>query len=113
MPFDESSPLTINVTSADILAAGTTSTTNSLALAIKRYYENLLLPGQEHDTVSQNCGSVVSISPRIMNGQVVTVCEALVCTRIYSVPVDVTLIIVLETLGIKPSNPYSAVLTHS
>lgn len=113
MPFDESTPLTINVTSADIAAAGTTNTTNSLAMAIKRYYENLLLPGQEYDTTPQSCGNVVSLSPRIMNGQVVTICEALVCTRIYSVPVDVTLIIVLEMLGVKPSSPYSAILVHS
>jgi len=113
MPFDESTPLTINVTMADITAAGTSSTTNSLATAIKRYYENLLLPGQQFDSTPQSCGNTVSISPRIMNGQVVTVCEALVCTRIYSVPVDVTLTIVLETLGIKPISAYTAILVHS
>lgn len=113
MPFSEPTPLTIQVTQSDIDAAGTSSTTNSLATAINRYIANNLLPGQENDTSPQNCSALVAINPRIMNGQVVSVIDAFACTRNYSCDLTVTLIIVLESIGIKPSAPYTATLVHS
>jgi hypothetical protein len=113
MPFDESTPLTLNVTQDDIDGASIGITTNSLARCIKRYADNLLLPGQQYDTVSQSCGASATISPRIMNGQVVSVGEAFVCTRAYSTDTATTLIILLEALGIKPSAPYSVTLVHA
>lgn len=112
MPFDESTPLTIEVTSADIANATTGKFTNSLATALRRYGDNLLLPGQEYDTVSQSCAFYADIQPRIMNGQVVSICEALVCTRVYACDVNTTLIILLESLGIPPTSPYTVTLVH-
>lgn len=113
MPFSEPTPLTLDVIQADIDSSTPGVNTTSLANAIKRYADNLLLPGQENDTAPQSCGNNVTLSPRIMSGQVVTVCEAFVCTRTYAVPLDVTLIILLEMLGVKPSAPYSVTLTHA
>lgn len=113
MPFNEQTPVTIQVTQADIDNSSIGGTTNSLATAIKRYADNKLLPGQELDENVQSCGNSVTISPRIMNGQVVSVCEAFVCTRPYACDATVTLIILLEMLGIKPSSPYTATLVHS
>ena len=113
MPFNETTPLTINVTLADIAASSAGVQTNSLAIAIKRYADNLLLPGQQDDTVSQSCGVSVQITPRINNGQVVSVCEAYVCTAPYECDLNVTLIILLEMLGIKPTSAYTATLVHA
>lgn len=113
MPFSEPTPLTINVTQADIDASSSGKTTNSLALAIKRYCENNLLPGQENDTTVQSYGAYAEIQPRIQNGYVVSVYEAFVCTRLYSCDLDTTLKGVLELLGIKPSGPYTVTLVHA
>lgn len=112
MPFDESTPITINVTTADIANATGGKFGNSLATALKRYGDNLLLPGQQFDTVSQPCAFYAGIEPRLLNGEVISVCEALVCTRVYSCDPSTTLIILLELLGIPPTSSYTVTLKH-
>jgi len=112
MPFDEITPITINVTTADIATASNTTTTTSLVIAMQRLNEARQLPGQEQgEPVSQNQFNTL-ISPRLMNGQLVNVIDVFCATRVYSLDANSTLIILLELLGVKPTVAYTATLVH-
>lgn len=112
--FNEPTTFTVSVTQADIdNSSGTSSSTNSLATAILRLNANRQLPGQQYDSTVQNC--LVSVTPgvRLMNGNLVSFCDAFVCSATYGTDNSTAVKILLEVVGIKPSGPYTATLTKN
>lgn len=110
MPFSEPLNLTIGVTQADIDNATTGTTSNSLATALRRLANAYQLPGMNGDTQHQSCVFDAQLNPRLLNGTLLSLVDAFVCTTVYSVDYDTALKIVSENLGIKPSSPYTATL---
>lgn len=113
MPFTEPTNITVQVTQADIDNASAGRATNSLAQAIKRLADNSQLAGQENDTTPQSCGWYAEVSIRVGGGLagLITVAEAFVCTRVYSITnLEAIVIVATENVGLAPSQPYEAVL---
>lgn len=113
MPFNEPTNLTISVTQDDIDNATTGSTTNSLATALKRLANAYQLPGMSGDTQHQSCLFDAQLSPRLLNGVLISLVDTFVCTAVYSTDYPSALIIIAENLGVKPSAPYTVSLTKA
>ena len=112
MPFSEPTTLTINVTAADIAASSAGSTTNSLATAMKRLGDAFQLPGQEQGELDQGA-FYAEVSPRFNNGVLLSLVDAFCFSAVYSVDYDSALKILLETVGVKPANAYTATLVKA
>jgi len=114
MAYQEPNYLEVNVTLSDISSSSVGSATNSLATALKRLRNNGQLPGVETQNDKDICSVIYSeVNPRINNGQVISVVDTYVCSAVYSTDINSTLIITLESLGIKPTSAYTATLTKS
>lgn len=111
MPFSGSTPITINVTSADISAASTTE--SSLVVAMKRLNAALQLDGETPGDDTSGYYFATSLNPRYNNGQLLSLFDVFCATTSYTADGNTQTTLAGELLGLKPTSSYTATLVHS